>query len=166
MASANNSKGGLPPASPTMAQRIRNFGSFVTSCRRNTPVPPPSTADLATPTNASEQTEQTERVADITTMTTQPQPRRIYNTNIYGPDTMYNDPDIMYRSTIVPILSPQRENSPPIPPRRASSQNVQVRQQHHPITQHQDMIPSLLQTYAMVDPYLRRPTQRMTRSLD
>ena len=127
MASADGSDGGLPPASPTMAQRIRNFGSFVTSRRRNTPVPLPTTADLATPTNASEQTEQTERVADITTMTMQPQQRRIYNTNIYDPDIMHNDPNIMYHSTKVPIPpSPQRENPPLIPPRQALPPDVQV----------------------------------------
>ena len=162
MASADGLEEGRPPVTPTsMAQRVRNFGSFVTSHQRNTPVPHPTTANLATLTNASEQTMSSDvRVADITTMTMQPQQRRVYNTNI-------NNPNIMYNPTIVPIPpSLQRQAPPPIPPRQAPPPDVQVKQQHHPIIQHHQMIPSSAQTYATVDPYWRRPTQRIMQLLD
>ena len=99
MSSADGLEGGRSPVTPSsMAQRIRNFGSFITSRQSNTPVPRPTTANLATPTNASEQTMSSDvRATNITTMMMQLQQRSFYNTNI-------NNPDIMYNPTIVPIL--------------------------------------------------------------
>ena len=100
MTSVDGLEGGHPPVTPlSMVQRICNFGSFVTSSRRNTPVPHPTNANLVTPTNTFEQTLSSGVcTADSTTTTSQPQQRSFYDTNI-------NNPDIMYNLTIVQVPS-------------------------------------------------------------